>query len=235
MLWPLDFFQSGLLKLSIRGEELSFGQARKRVMVASARLLGLTFAPQKNLCGLGVISIHGQNSALLAKFLSKIHSHSNAPWVCWFYQRYGLSTSRDLSDHHHLDSPVWKDIISELQSYQNISTIIVGNSLSMALWSDIWIGNSTFGNRYPTLFSHSTRPNISVSLIFSSGLRPSLGPRLNHAASKELLALSLELDSIVLSPNSLDQRLCRRTNKLLSNKDFYSIAFTHLQIDDLAG
>jgi hypothetical protein len=57
---------------------------------------------------------------------------------------------------------------------------------------------------------------------------------MNHAASEELLALSLELDSIVLSPNSLDQRLWHRTNKLLSNKDFYSIAFRHLQIDELA-
>jgi hypothetical protein len=31
--------------------------------------------------GLGVLSIHSQNSALLTKFLTKLHSDNTAPWA----------------------------------------------------------------------------------------------------------------------------------------------------------
>jgi hypothetical protein len=38
---------------------------------------------------LGVLSIRAQNSALLAKFLTKLHSDTAAPWASWFRRRYG--------------------------------------------------------------------------------------------------------------------------------------------------
>jgi hypothetical protein len=70
--------------------------------------------------------------------------------------------------------------------------------------------------------------------VLSTGLRSNLGPRLSHAASADLLALYVELDAIELSNITLDNRVCRLTNKRLSNKDFYSISFRHLQVDELA-
>jgi hypothetical protein len=52
-------------------------------------------APKK-LGGLGVLSIPAQNSALLAKFLTKLHSDSTIPYACWFPRMYGWAESRDL-------------------------------------------------------------------------------------------------------------------------------------------
>jgi hypothetical protein len=46
--------------------------------------------------------------------------------------------------------------------------------------------------------------------------------------------LSSEHASVALSNDSPDIRLTRLTNKLPSNKDFYSFTFRHLQIDELA-
>jgi hypothetical protein len=66
------------------------------------------------------------------------------------------------------------------------------------------------------------------------GLRSNLAPRLSHAASANLHALTVKLASVALSNNTTDSRLCRLTNKKLSNKDFYTFSFRHLQVDELA-
>jgi hypothetical protein len=61
--------------------------------------------------GLGVISLPPQNSALLIKFLTKLHSD-------------------DLGDRHHLDTPIKKDIVAWLASFRSISKISLGNASS---------------------------------------------------------------------------------------------------------
>jgi hypothetical protein len=48
----------------------------------------------------------------------------------------------------------------------------------------------------------------------------------------ELHELASELDSVEIRPNVPDTRLCRLTNKKLSNKSFYTNSFRHLQVDD---
>ena len=72
----------------------------------------------KALGGLGILSISSQNTALLSKFLIKIHSPSDEPWVCWFRRFYGWSANRDLGDPHHLDTPIWKCIVAGLPSFR---------------------------------------------------------------------------------------------------------------------
>jgi hypothetical protein len=53
-------------------------------------------------------------------------------------------------------------------------------------------------------------------------------------ASAELRALSAELQSYGLRSHTPDRHVGRLTNKMLSNKDFYSLTFRHLPIDELA-
>jgi hypothetical protein len=78
--------------------------------------------------GMGVLSIRHQNSALLSKFLTKIHSSSSAPWACWLRRMYGWSPSRDLGDPHHLDSPVWKDLVAGLSSFRRCPKSLLGTA-----------------------------------------------------------------------------------------------------------
>ena len=73
----------------------------------------------KKMGGLGVLSLSHQNSALLSKFLTKLHSPSNAPWNLWFHRQYGWSTRRDLGQSHFLDSPIWKCIVAGLASFRS--------------------------------------------------------------------------------------------------------------------
>jgi hypothetical protein len=136
---------------------------------------------------------NAQNQDLLAKFRTKIHSDSTAPWACWFRHRYGWSSNHDLGDRHHIDSPIWKAIVAGVSSLRSVSKSSVGNGASTAFWLDLWLGELPLADRFPTLFSHSTRPNTRVSLILSFGLRPTLVPRLSNVATADLLALSTEL------------------------------------------
>jgi hypothetical protein len=95
---------------------------------------------------LHILSIPAQNAALLAKFLSKLHSTSDAPWVCWFRRRYGWSTSRDLGDSHYLDTPIWKAIVAGLASFRLTSHVLLGDGSATAFWHDLWLGNAPLMN-----------------------------------------------------------------------------------------
>jgi hypothetical protein len=84
----------------------------------------------KNLGGMGVLSIQAQNSALLTKFLTKLHSDSSAPWACWFRRQYGWNGHHDMGDKHYLDTPIWKDILAGIDKFRAISTVTIGNGTS---------------------------------------------------------------------------------------------------------
>jgi hypothetical protein len=189
----------------------------------------------KNKGGLVILSIPAQNSALLSKFLIKLHSNSDAPWACWFRRRYGWSSQRDLGDPHFLDTPIWKNVVSGLASFRRISKVVIGNGVLTAFWHDLWLGPTALSDRFPALFSHFTRTNISVSLALLAGLRSYLVPRLTSAATQDIQALTLELGTVVLRTDILDSRTSLLANKPLSNKCFHANSFRELQVDELAG
>nr|XP_051208403.1 uncharacterized protein LOC127325637 [Lolium perenne] len=203
-------------------------------MAGTAKLPGKMSAPQKKLGGLGILSIQSQNSALLTKFLTKIHSDTSAPWAVWFRRRYGWNGSRDLGDTHRLDTHVWKDIVAGLKVFRSVTKVSVGNGPSTAFWADHWTGDATLQDRFPVLFSHSTRTNINVAAALTSDFRGTLGLRLSLAAETDLRTLANELTSVVLHHDSPDDRCDRLTNKKLSNKSIYVNSFRHLRIDAVA-
>ncbi|KAK1642427.1 hypothetical protein QYE76_060232 [Lolium multiflorum] len=71
-------------------------------------------------------------------------------------------------------------------------------------------------------------------MVLTQGIHGLLQPRLSRVAQVELTELTTELSSVVLCHDTPDKRVCRLTNKMLSNKDFYSNAFRHLHTQDLA-
>ncbi|KAK1642240.1 hypothetical protein QYE76_060045 [Lolium multiflorum] len=72
----------------------------------------------------------------MSKFLTKLHSDTSPPWASWFRRMYGWNSSRDLGDRHHLDTPIWKDIVARLSFFRSISKVSLGNGSSTAFWLD---------------------------------------------------------------------------------------------------
>ena len=153
--------------------------------------------------GLGVLCLSSQNSSLISKFLSKIHGGSSAPWASWFRRHYGWHASRDLGDTHHLDTPIWKDIVSTLSLFRDNSTVNIGSGDHTSFWFDRWTGPNTLAEVFPALASHASRPHISVRLALSSDLSTFLAPRLSNVASAELASIRHLLASFSLNPSQL--------------------------------
>lgn len=102
------------------------------------------------------------------KHLAKVHSNLAIPWVDRFSATYGWGLQWDLSDPNPLDSVVWKDLSAALDLFRHLTRVAIGNGLSTAFWFDLWIGETTLAERFPSLFSHSLRPNISVAAAITS-------------------------------------------------------------------
>jgi hypothetical protein len=45
---------------------------------------------------------------------------------------YGWNGDRVLGDRHHLDMPVWKDIIAGLPPFRSVSKVLLGDGSSTA-------------------------------------------------------------------------------------------------------
>lgn len=114
--------------------------------------------------GAGIKNLETQNIYLLQKFLLKMHEGDSAPWIdhC-FRDHYGWSASCDLGDLLRLDTIIWKDIVTGLTHFRSISKSIIGDGRFTSFWFDNWIGGGTLFQLFLALFSHATRPNISIA------------------------------------------------------------------------
>jgi hypothetical protein len=169
--------------------------------------------------------------ALLAKILTKLHSHTSALGL--LVPAYDCHDPRDLGDRHHLDTAIWKDIVAGIASFRSIFKVSLGNGNSTAFWFDLWLGNHPLHERLSNLFSHSTHPNINVDVALSLGLCRSLGSHLTTVVVADLRTLSSELSHADILHDVPCLRNVHLTNKKLSNKCFYVNSLRHLQIDDV--
>jgi hypothetical protein len=164
------------------------------------------------------------------KFLSKIHSDVSVPWTSWFKSSYSWSVRKDLGDAHHLDSVIWKDLLSCLPAFRNKTKVTIGSGSMTSFWLDLWFQDSTLAQRFPAIFSHTTKPNASVASVCSSqALEIALFPRLSHAATSELDCLRTLLVSVELDLSVFDVRVSRLDSRTLTTKSAYLANFEHLQ------
>lgn len=97
---------------------------------------------------------------------------------------------------------------------------IVHSGTSTSFWYDHWLPDGPLFISHAALFSHTTRPNVSVQRVFSSGFDLCLRPRLTNAASSQLACLLLCLQQITLD-EAPDQRLMKLTGKRYTSRDAY--------------
>ena len=112
--------------------------------------------------------------------------------------------------------------------------VAVGDGSTTAFWLDSWLGQQPLCDRFPALYSHTTRPHAQLLAVLDSGLTLSLTPRLSSCATSELASLITDLQLVRLDPNVADSRRCKHSQKVLTNKSFYANNYRLLQTDDLA-
>lgn len=175
--------------------------------------------------GLGVKDLEIQNRCLLMKFVDKIFSTSDAPWKNWLLQQ---SSPFDASCRNS-DSFLWKIINAELTTYRSLTCVKVGDGASTSFWYDQCLPCGPLYLSHSALFSHTTRPNVSVQRVFQTSFDLCLRPRLTNAASSQL-ALVLTLLQEVHLEDAPDQRRMKLTGKKYTSRDAY-IALTQCEGD----
>ena len=157
--------------------------------------------------GLGITYLHTQNSCLLKKFLVKLHSQNAPPWHAWFRANYGWSDHRDLGDSRASDTPTWSSILLGLPAFRDATAVSIGDGASTSFWLDLWLDDIPLASRFPALFSHSRRCNISVAKALSdSSLHLHLQPRLSAVAESKLSVLVAQLSLVALDHSRNDTR-----------------------------
>ena len=154
--------------------------------------------------GLGVKDLELQNRCLLMKFINKLFSNEQASWKDWLLPDAASFDTLAAGSHSYL----WRIINDELNTFRSITYVIVNNGLSTSFWFDQWLPDGPLYITHAALFSHTTRPNVSVQCVFQNGFDLRLRPRHTNAASNQLDSLTVCLQGINLG-DGLDTRLLK--------------------------
>ena len=147
----------------------------------------------RELGGLGVKSLEEMNHGLLLKFVHKLHDPEPLPWKQWFISHSDLG--RGLSS----DSYLGKLISSEVQRYQHLTRVRVGDGAHTSFWHDRWLFNAPLQEAFPVLYSHVLLRDLTVRATLDTGFQTHLRPRLTNAASSEAAILLSCLEQVQLA------------------------------------
>jgi hypothetical protein len=139
----------------------------------------------KNNGGLGVKDLELQNRCLLMKFINKLFSTEQASWKDWLLRDTISFDTPSIGSQSYL----WRIISDELNTYRSITHVNINNDASTSFWFDHWLPNGPLCSTHEALFTHTTRPNISMQCVFQGGFDLRLRPRLTNAASSQLDSL----------------------------------------------
>jgi hypothetical protein len=180
--------------------------------------------------GLGVKDLELQNRCLLMKFIDKLFSNESATWKEWLLRDAASFDTPTAGTHSYL----WKIINDELNTFRSITYVNVYNGSSTSFWFDQWLPDGPLCSTHAALFSHTTRPNISVQSVFQNGFDLQLRPRLTNAASAQLDSLLSCLQEFHLREGP-DRRLLKLTNKPYTARSAYAALDSTHDTPDIHG
>jgi hypothetical protein len=87
-------------------------------------------------CGMGVINLRAQNTAMLMKNLGKFYSRGDIPWVNLIWNTH-YTNGKVSHPTNEIRSFWWKDNIWLNDLYKEVSKCIVRDDITALLWLDI--------------------------------------------------------------------------------------------------
>lgn len=150
------------------------------------------------------------------KFIDKLFSEESVAWKDWLLRDVASFDTPPSGAHIYL----WKIITDELNTYRSITSVEVFNGAAISFWFDHWLPGGPLHLSHAALFSHVTRPNVSVQWVFQNEFELRLRPRLTNAASVELVNLLSCLQDFTLREGN-DKRMLKLTGRPYTSRDAY--------------
>jgi hypothetical protein len=141
----------------------------------------------------GVLDLATYNEAMLLKFLHKLFSKADIPWVKIVWDNYYQNGK--LSGQNKKGSFWWKDIVKILHKFKDLAAVSVADGSSVIFWKDHWNG-ITPAQRFPELFSIAKYPSASFSETVSrTDFLCNFSLPLSVQANDQLLELQNHIDN----------------------------------------
>jgi hypothetical protein len=68
------------------------------------------------------------------------------------------------------DSPFWKEIMGVKDNFFKCGSFVIGDGSGTRFWEDVWLGNISLANQYPSLYNIVRTKNILVSDVLNQTL-----------------------------------------------------------------
>ncbi|GKV19224.1 hypothetical protein SLEP1_g29512 [Rubroshorea leprosula] len=125
--------------------------------------------------GLGVKELRSFNLALLGKWWSRLASGNDGPFHRIIEEKYGNVDSHWLEwiqENSHKGSSWWRNICKLDNVVHNKRgwlsdgfKLKMGDGNTVRFWKDVWIGNQTLANQFPSLFRVSSGKEERISKL----------------------------------------------------------------------
>jgi len=124
----------------------------------------------KEVGGLGVRRIREFNTALLGKWCWRLLEDRDSLWFRVLSARYGVVEGR-LRGGGREASEWWRVVhsLSREDWFSDHVSHYVGNGRTTMFWSDVWLGEESFGVRFSRLFELSVHKGVSVFEMMQLG------------------------------------------------------------------
>jgi hypothetical protein len=98
-----------------------------------------------------------------------IHKLMNEEGVWQELLRNKYSNSKSLAEMQvkPLDSPFWKGFMRVKKDFLSRGSFTVGNGQHTRFWEDVWLGNKSLAEQYPSMYNIVQQKQISVANVMN--------------------------------------------------------------------
>jgi hypothetical protein len=102
--------------------------------------------------GLGIHNLDIKNTSLLSKWLYKLLT-SDGTWQQILRNKYPGSKPLAQVQWKNGDSHFWASLMKVKRDFLHFGTFIIKDGSQVRFWEDIWLGNKTLREQYPSLYN----------------------------------------------------------------------------------
>jgi hypothetical protein len=117
--------------------------------------------------GLGVEVLELKNKSLLSKWLFKL-LNEDGMWQELLHKKYLRSKTLSQVSASPTDSPFWKGLMNVKEEIFSRGSFVVGNGRNTRFWEDIWLGDKSLADEYPSLYNIANHKNVTVENVLAS-------------------------------------------------------------------